>query len=402
MRACSSTAVGILFVAIVLASFPASAEQGVTDKELIVGMSTALSGPAAVLGASFRSGVELYLDRVNASGGVLGRKIRLIVYDDRYEPANTVANVNTLIKTDRIFCLLGNVGTPTALAIKPTLDEQKIPFFAPFTGAESLRNPVDRYLLHYRAGYNQETEAFVQGMVDVLGFRKIAVFYQDDGYGKAVLEGTRLALEKRGLKPTAAGAYTRNYEDIIPAMETIMAEKPQAVVMAGTYSACAKFIRTWKRKVILAGNPRNLDPVFMNVSFVGPDRLASLLENYGNGVVVTQVVPPFSQGSANYPAVDEYLSMLNSRVPTGAPSFGSLEGYLATKVFVEIVKRAGKNLTRESFVQAAESIKDLDIQAGNRISFSPGNHQGSQLVYPTVLKNGAFVPLRDWNVLKTQ
>jgi ABC-type branched-subunit amino acid transport system substrate-binding protein len=238
-------------------------------------------------------------------------------------------------------------------------------------------------------------------MVDTLGYRKIAVFYQDDGYGKAVLEGTRLALEKRGLKPAAMGAYTRNYEDIVPAMEAIMAEKPQAIVMAGTYSACSKFIRTWKRKVILAGNPRNLDPVFMNVSFVGPDRLASLLESYGNGVVVTQVVPPFSQGVANYPAVDEYLSMLHKHVSAGVPSFGSLEGYLATKVFVEIVKRAGKNLTRESFVQAAESIKDLDIQAGNRISFSSGNHQGSQLVYPTVLKNGAFVPLRDWNALKT-
>ena len=401
MRACRSTAVGILFVAIVLSSFQASAEQGVTDKEIIVGMSTALSGPAAVLGTSFRSGVELYLDMVNASGGVQGRKFRLIVYDDRYEPMNTVAHVNTLIKNDRVFCLLGNVGTPTTLAIKPILDEHKIPLFAPFTGAESLRNPVDRYLFHYRASYNQETEAFVQGMVDTLGFRKIAVFYQDDGYGKAVLEGTRLALEKRGLKPAAMGAYTRNYEDIVPAMEAIMAEKPQAIVMAGTYSACSKFIRTWKRKVILAGNPRNLDPVFMNVSFVGPDRLVSLLENYGNNVVVTQVVPPFSGEGANYQAVAEYLSMLHKHVPAGAPSFGSLEGYLATKVFVEIVKRAGKNLTRESFIQTAESIKDLDIQAGNKISFSGGNHQGSQLVYPTVIKNGAFVLLRDWNALRT-
>ena len=402
MRAYRSTAVGILFVAIVLSSLPASAEQGVTDKEIIVGMSTALSGPAAVLGTSFRSGVELYLDRVNASGGVHGRKIRLVVYDDRYEPVNTVAHVNTLIKNDRIFCLLGNVGTPTALAIKPILDEHKVTLFAPFTGAESLRNPVDRYLFHYRASYNQETEAFVQGMVDVLGYRKIAVFYQDDGYGKAVLEGTKLALEKRRLKPAATGAYTRNYEDIVPAMDAIMAEKPQAVVMAGTYSACSKFIRTWKRKAILGGNPRNLDPVFMNVSFVGPDRLASLLENYGNGVVVTQVVPPFSQRSENFPAVNEYLSMLSQHTPAGAPNFGSLEGYLATKVFVEILKRAGKNLTRESFVQTAESIRDLDIQAGNRISFTPGNHQGSQLVYPTVLKNGAFVALRDWSALRTQ
>ena len=380
----------------------AAAEQGVTDKEIVIGMSTALSGPSSVLGTSFKSGVELYLDGVNSAGGVYGRKVRLITYDDRYEPTNTVAHVNTLINTDRIFCLLGNVGTPTALAIKPILDEHKVPLFAPFTGAESLRMPVDRYIFHYRASYDQETEAFVQGMVDVMGYRKIAVFYQDDGYGKAVLNGTNLALERRGLKPTVTGAYTRNYEDIFPAMETIMAEKPQAVVMAGTYSACSKFIRSWKRKAILAGSPKNLDPVFMNVSFVGPDRLAALLENYGNGVVVTQVVPPFSQGDANFAAVKEYLSMLHSHARSTAPNAGSLEGYLATKVFVEILKRNGKSLTRESFIQTAEATRDLDIQAGNRISFSHENHQGSQLVYPTVIRNGAFVPLNNWLDVKSK
>ncbi len=397
MRPCRLLAVSLFALAISLLGAFAEAEQGVTNEEIVIGMSTALSGPAAVLGTNFRSGVELYLNMTNAAGGVYGRKLKLIVYDDRYEPMNTVAQVNTLIKTDRVFCLLGNVGTPTALAIKPILDEQKVPLFAPFTGAESLRMPVDRYIFHYRASYNQETEAFVQGMVDVLGYKKIAVFYQDDGYGKAVLAGTKTALEKRGLKPAVTGAYTRNYEDIIPAMEAIMTEKPQAVVMAGTYSACSKFIRTWKRKAILAGNPRNLAPVFMNVSFVGPDRLAAMLENYGNGVVVTQVVPPFSHGEANFGAVKEYLSMLDRHAPMTAPSAGSLEGYLATKVFVEILKRNGKNLTRESFIKTAEGLRDLDIEAGNRISFSQENHQGSQLVYPTLIQHGAFVALRDWH-----
>jgi branched-chain amino acid transport system substrate-binding protein len=401
MRACRLWGTGLLVLTILLFTGVVAAEQGVTDKEIVIGMSTALSGPASMLGTSFKSGVELYLDAVNSAGGVYGRKIRLIAYDDRYEPTNAVAHVNTLIRTDRVFCLLGNVGTPTALAIKPILNELKVPLFAPFTGAESLRMPVDRYIFHYRASYDQETEAFVHGMVDVMGYRKVAVFYQDDGYGKAVLEGTKLALEKRGLKPAVLGVYTRNYEDIVPAMETIMAEKPQAVVMAGTYSACSKFIRSWKRKVILAGNPKHLDPVFMNVSFVGPDRLAAMLENYGNGVVVTQVVPPFSQGEANFVAVKEFLSMLNIHARSTAPNVGSLEGYLATKVFVEILKRTGKNLTRESFIQTAEATRDLDIHAGNRISFSHENHQGSQLVYPTLIQNGAFVPLNDWHAVKS-
>jgi branched-chain amino acid transport system substrate-binding protein len=381
-------------------SFPVSAETGVTDTEIVIGMSTALSGPSSFLGLNFKAGVEAYLGKVNASGGVEKKKIRLIVYDDRYEPAMTKENVKKLLAQDKVFCLLGNVGTPTALAIKPILDEQKVPLFAPFTGAESLRTPVDRYLFHYRASYNQEAETFIQGMVDVLGYKKIGVFYQDDGYGKAVLEATKQALERRGLKPVATGAYTRNYEDVIPAVDAIMAGKPQAVAMGGTYSACAKFIRTWKRTAILAGKTSERDTIFINVSFVGPERLAALLENYGSGVVTTQVVPSFSQGAANLPAVNEYLEALRIYAPGNLPSYGSLEGYLATKVFVEILKRAGRDITRESFIQTAESIRDLDIQAGNRISFSSSNHQGSQRVYPTVFRNGVFVPLAEWKAIK--
>ena len=401
MRAIMISAVITLSLSVVLPASYAGAEDGVTAHEIVIGMSTALSGPSAFLGTSFRAGAEAYLGKVNDSGGVHGRKIRLIAYDDRYEPTSTTANVNKLIKEDRVFCLLGNVGTPTTLAIKPILDEKRVVLFAPFTGAESLRKPVDRYLFHYRASYNQEIEAFVKGMVDVLGYKKIAVFHQDDGYGKAVLDGTIVALEKRGLTPAATGVYTRNFENVIPAVDSIMKERPDAVVMAGTYSACSKFIRTWKRKTYLAGNAREIDPVFMNVSFVGPDRLATILENYGNGVVVTQVVPPFSQGGSTFPAVDEYLGAMNKYAAEATPTFGSLEGYLGTKVFVEILRRAGTNPTRASFIQAAEGVRDLDIHAGNRISFSKDNHQGSQEVYLTVIKNGVFIPITDWRTVRT-
>jgi branched-chain amino acid transport system substrate-binding protein len=400
MKAGRRAAVVIAVLVFLFNSISAVAETGVTDKEIVIGMSTALTGPSSFLGINFKAGVEAYLGLVNAQGGVEKRKIRLIVYDDRYEPTNTKDNVKKLLNEDKVFCLLGNVGTPTTLAIKPILDEHKVPLFAPFTGAESLRHPVDRYLFHYRASYNQEAETFIQGMVDVLGYQKIGVFYQDDGYGKAVLDGTKQALERRHLKPVSLGAYTRNYEDVVPAVESIMAGKPQAVVMAGTYSACSKFIRTWKRTAILEGRTSARDIVFINVSFVGPERLASLLENYGSGVVTTQVVPSFSKGATNLPAVNEYLEALRIYAPGNLPSYGSLEGYLATKVFVEILKRAGRDVTRESFIQTAESVKDLDIQAGNKINFSSTNHQGSQDVYPTVFRNGVFVPLTDWRAIK--
>ncbi len=381
---------------------PAGAEPGVAPNQLTIGMTTALNGAASFLGTSFKAGVEAYLNGVNEKGGVNGRKIKLIAYDDGYEPKNAVVNATKLIKEDGVFCFLGNVGTPTALAIRKMLTDEKVPLFAPFTGAESLRKPVDRYILHYRASYYQETEVFVSGMVDGLGYRKIAVFYQDDGYGKAVLDGTTLALGRRGLTPVATGTYTRNFENVYNAFGAIMAAKPDAVVMGGTYSACAKFITMWKRKTLLEKR-REPDPIFMNVSFVGPDRLATLLDKYGHGVVVTQVVPPFNNtDGTNYPAVTEYHAAMTRFFPLMKPSFVGLEGYLAAKVFTEALKRAGKNLTREAFIDTVESIKDLDIQAGNKISFSKENHQGSQTVYPTIILGGKFYALDDWNKVRRQ
>lgn len=367
----------------------ARAESGVTNSQIVVGMSTALTGPSSFLGVSFKTGVELALRKVNEDGGVNGRKIKLIAYDDGYEPSRAVPNVEKLIKEDNVFMLIGNVGTPTAMAIKPIITREKAPLFAPFTGAEPLRNPVVRYIVNYRASYYQEAEEFVKGMADVLGYRKIGVFYQDDAYGRVVLDGTRVALKKRGLEPAGLGTYTRNTTDIEKGLGDIMAAKPEAVVMVGTYAACSKFI--------VEGKKKGFKPVYMNVSFVGPDKMAELLGSSGDGVVVTQVVPPHD---SDYPAVAEYRALLRKYFPDSKPNFVSLEGFLATKVFIEGVKRAGKNLTRESFIDAVEGISGLDIGAGNSISFSAGNHQGSQKIYPTVLRNGKYQLVKDWSAVK--
>lgn len=377
------------------------AEQGVTDKEIVIGMSTVLTGPVSFLGTNFRLGAEAHIRMVNDAGGVHGRKLKLVVYDDGYEPANTVVNTDLLLKRDKVFCLLGNVGTPTTVAIKDVLEKERVPLFFPFTGAEALRNPVSPYLFNYRASYNQEVEAFLQGVVDTLGFKRVAVFYQNDAYGNAVLAGAKASLRKRNLNPVATGKYTRNLVDTHGALEAIMKERPEAVIMAGTYSACAQFIIAWKRQSIIEGKS-DQDPVFMNVSFVGPESLSDLLGKYGDNVVVTQVAPFYNAnpGAINYPAVTEYLLMLKKYFPDAKSSFVSLEGYLATKVLVEILTRSGKDLTRQAAITAAESIKNLDIQAGTLISFSPQNHQGSQTIYPTVIKNGRFVQITDWNSVK--
>lgn len=370
-------------------TIPASAENGITDTQILVGMSTVLTGPASFLGTSFKSGAEAYIKTVNESGGVNGRKIKLIAYDDGYEPAKAVPNVTKLIKEDKVFCLLGNVGTPTAMAIKPIITQEKVPLFAPFTGAEPLRNPVVKYIINYRASYNQETEEFVKGMVDVLGYKKIGVFYQDDAYGRVVLEGAKIALEKRGLKPEVTGTYKRNTEDVEAGLNAIMAGKPEAVVMVGTYGACARFI--------IEGKKKGFDPVYMNVSFVGPDRLAEMLGTYGEGEVVTNVVPPLY---SDYPAVQEYRSAMKKHFPGVKPSMVGLEGFLAAKVFAEGLRKAGKSPTRDSFISTVEGIRNLDVGAGNRIDFTPDNHQGSQKVYPTVIRNGVYQLVKDWKAIK--
>jgi ABC-type branched-subunit amino acid transport system substrate-binding protein len=365
----------------------------VTNNQILVGMSTVLTGPASFLGTSFKTGSEAYLKTVNEAGGVNGRMIKLIAYDDGYEPGKAVPNVSRLIKDDKVFCLLGNVGTPTAMAIKPIITQEQVPLFAPFTGAPPLRNPVVKYILNYRASYSQEVDEFIRGMVDVLGHKKIAVFFQDDAYGRVVLDAVKAALGQRGLQPVVTGTYKRNTDDIEEGLQTIMTAKPDAVVMVGTYAACGKFI--------IEGKKKGFKPVYMNVSFVGPDKLAEILGKYGEGEVVMNVVPPiYGESAAAYPAVQEYVSSMKAFFPGTKPSLVGLEGYLATKVFVEGIRRVGKNLTRESFISAIEGIRDLDIGAGNKITFSAENHQGSQKVYPTVIKNGKFEIIKDWNVVK--
>src|SRR5574341_47520 len=324
-----------------------SAAPGVTDNQILVGMSTVLTGPASFLGTSFKTGSEACLKAVNEAGGVNGRKIKLIAYDDGYEPGKAVPNVTKLINKDGVFCLLGNVGTPTAMAIKPIITQQQVPLFAPFTGAEPLRHPVVKHILNYRASYSQEVEEFIRGMVDVRGRKQIGVFFQDDAYGRVVLDATKAALAKRGLHPVVTGMYKRNTEDVEDGLKTIMAANPEAVVMVGTYGACGKFI--------IEGKKKGFNPVYMNVSFVGPDKLADIAGKYGEGEVVTNVVPPFTGKSAlAYPAVQEYLASMKKFFPGTRPSLVGLEGFLATKVFVEGIKRAGKNPARESFITAVE------------------------------------------------
>jgi branched-chain amino acid transport system substrate-binding protein len=361
-------------------AIPASADIGVTDQKIILGQSAAFSGPAAQLGIQLHAGAKVYFDQVNAQGGVFGRKIEIIKLDDKYEADLAAANTKKLIEVDEVFALFGYVGTPTSNAALPIFTQAKVPFFAPFTGAQSLREPFNKQIFNIRASYFDETEHLVDRLVRT-GLKNIAVFYQNDAYGKAGLAGVERALKKMNVPMLEVATVERNSIDVAKAVEKILPKRPDVIIQISAYASCAAYIKEM-RKAGYTGQ-------FYNVSFVGSKALADTLASEGPGVVISQVVPfPWHLAT---PVVAEYTKAMNK---AGIPdlNFSSLEGFIAAKVFVEGLKRAGRNLSRERLISALETINIGNYDTGGfDVGFSPSNHNGSKYVDMTVIsKEGKF------------
>lgn len=369
----------ILLTLLVALPAAAAAENGVTADRILLGQSVALTGPAAELGIQMRNGAKAYFDYVNAQGGVHGRRIELRTLDDGYEPSRTVPNTKKLIEQDRVFALFGYVGTPTSAAALPIFTEAQVPFFGPFTGAELLRQPFNRYIFNIRASYYDETEKIVEQVLSI-GGKSIAVFYQNDAYGQAGLKGVEIAMGKRNLKIAALGTVERNTVKVEGAVKAIHAVKPDAVVMISAYKSCAEFIRQMKQ----AGSAST----FYNVSFVGSQALADELGAEGVGVAISQVMP-FPWGPS-VPLVKEY-QRLSARAGFKDYNFSAIEGFVAAKVFVEGLRRTGRNLTRDSFIATLEKMNEIDV-GGFYVGFSPANHNASKFVDLTIIgRQGRFL-----------
>lgn len=344
---------------------------GVGDERIVLGQSAPFSGAATQLGLQFHLGAQLYFEALNARGGVHGRRIEIKQLDDGYEPERCAANTKQFISED-VFALFGYVGTPTSLSALPLATEAKVPFFAPFTGAEALREPFNRYAIHVRASYFDETAVIVRQITSV-GIKKIAVFYQNDAYGKAGLEGVSRALKTANLEPAALGTVERNSSDVDQALKSIMAQKPEAIVQIGAYKACATFIRLARRQGF-AGN-------FYNVSFVGTQALADELGAEARGVVVSQVMP-FPYAPVTRLSGDYIAALKDKRGIT--PNYSGIEGFVAAKVFSEALQRAGRALTREAFIGAIQGMKNVNL-GGFPVDFAANKHTGSKFVELTLL-----------------
>ena len=352
---------------------------GVSADEIRLGSSLALSGHASFLGTQTLHGALCYLRSINEAGGVHGRSIKVIAYDDGYDPPRCLENTQKLIVEDKVFALFCYVGTPTSVKIMPLVQEARIPLLGLFTGAQILRNPFQRYIINIRASYYQETGAAVKELVEALGLKKFAVFYQYDDYGFDGLTGTQIALKRYGLTPVATGSYRRGSSEVEQALEQIMPSGAEVVIMIGTYDPCAQFIRV--------ARTRGFHPIFHCVSFVGGDELAKKLGGDGEGVIITQVVPPPTE-TLLLDAAEEYTQLLTNYYPEDKPNYVGFEGYLNARVMVEGLRRAGPGLTRESFVDAIETIENYSLGIANSLSFNAQDHQGLEKVYFTQIRGG--------------
>jgi branched-chain amino acid transport system substrate-binding protein len=360
---------GLLAGSAVLGAPSLRAQQG---NRIVLGQSAAFTGPAAQLGIQFNAGAQLYFDHVNAQGGVGQTQIEIRKLDDGYEPDRCAENTTKLVADD-VFALFGYIGTPTSVVALPLAIKAQVPFFAPFTGAMGLRQPFNRMAFHLRASYNDETELIVRQLTN-LGLTKIAVFYQNDAYGKAGLSGVNLALESRKLKAVATGTVERNTVDVAAAVATINAAKPDAVVQISAYTSCAAYIR--------AARAAGFGGTFFNVSFVGTQALSDLLGKEGAGVAISQVVPtPYSASKA---ITREFLGLVDKGGNKVQPNFSSMEGFMAAKLFAEGMRRASGRLTRDSLIAGLESIRDMSM-GGFNVSFSPTDHVASHFAELSML-----------------
>ena len=349
--------------------------QGVTKTTILIGHSGPISGANKEFGEDIRAGALAYFSKINASGGVNGRKIQLITIDDANDAKRSGENGRVLIEERRVLALFGYASATLSLPAFPFVEKHGVPFIAPFTGAAPMQS-FRRHVYMMRASYADELEKIIE-FYSSTGMKKFSVIHYDDAVGKENLAVVQAALGKRGLKPVSIGTLKRNQTDLGAAVGDVVKAAPDVVIGTTLYRTTADFIKQAKK----AGSGAQ----FANTSFVGASALASELGPQGTGVVVAQVVPPYARLSI--PVVKEYQAAIEKQLGKKDFSFTSLESYICAKVLAEGIRRAGATPTRESLLKALDSIRNYDT-GGYVIDFSPTNHNGSKFVELTAISKG--------------
>lgn len=380
---------GLLLTSAVLITPAPAQTPGVTDNSILIGSCSALDGPTRFLGSQTVLGATTFLHSVNDQGGIYGRKVQLLAFDDGYDPDKAPACFKRMEK-EGVFALGFFVGTPTAKVYLPMAQQEKIPVVGLFTGAQMLYEPLKHYVINVRASYYDETREQIDRLWEI-NLRKIAVLYQDDAFGKTVLDGVKLALQKHSSTPVALGTFARNTVEVDDGLKAVMAARPQAVVIVGPYSPVAAIVKK--------AHASNWRPQFLTVSFVGTEEFIKEAGPDADGTIITQVVPPYDR--IDYTTVGLYREYLAKYYPDARPNFVSLEGFVDAMVLIEGLKRAGKDLTREKLITAIESIHSVNIGLGPKLllDYGPNDHKGFDSVYPTIVKSGQPILLTDWSAI---
>ncbi|THB78692.1 MAG: leucine/isoleucine/valine-binding protein [Desulfobacteraceae bacterium] len=362
---------------------PAPADSGVTGEYIIVGQSCALSGPARDLGIHMKAGIEAAFKQCNEGSMVNGRKVLLVSMDDYYEPGQAIRNTNHLIYMDKVFALIGEVGTPTSKAVVPIAATARVPFLAPYTGARFLREPTHKNVINIRAGYDQETERIARYLVEQKSFTRIACFYQNDSYGRAGLAGIKNALLRRNLNLVAVDTYQRNTLAVMGGFLRIRAADPQAVLLVGAYQPAAEFIKLGRAKGMT-------DTLFCSLSFAGSGSLKRALRDIETGIIISQVVP--SPEHTDLEINRDYQQAMADFQPELKLGYISFEGYIAGRFFIEAARRVTGKLTRHKFMNTIEQTRHFNL-GGLEMKFAPNDHQGLDRIYLTTIRDNRIVPL---------
>lgn len=381
---------GTLLMACSLSAVCQEKTPGVDDHQILIGSCAALDGPAGYLGLQTITGASAYLDYINAEGGIHGRKVQLLAFDDGYEPTKAEMCFKRLMK-EKVFAAGFFVGTPTAAKYVPMAQEDKVPVVGLFTGAEMLYSPLKHYVMNVRASYYDETREQVDNLWNSLGVRKVGIIYQDDAFGTAVLSGLQAALKKHGTTPAGLGTFPRNTLEVDRGISAVRAANPQAVLIVGPYAPVAAIVKK--------AHASGWKPLFLTVSFVGTEKFIADAGKDAEGTIITQVVPPYTR--TDFPTVALYQKAMKTYYPAEHLSFVSLEGFVDAMVLVEGLRRAGASPTREKLISALESIDNKDIGLGPKLTlrYSPTRHKAFDQIYTTVVHDGKAEIVDDWKRL---
>jgi branched-chain amino acid transport system substrate-binding protein len=362
-----------LIAALAAAEAAQAQAPGVSASTIVFGQSAPLSGANAELGNDIRNGALAYFRKVNEAGGVHGRRLELVTLDDANQVPRSEANTKELVEQKRVFALFGYASATLSRPALPTAEKHGVPFLAPFTGADPMR-VFNRHVYNMRASYADELEKIVEHFVP-LGVKRFSVVYYDDVVGRENFSAVERALKKRSLQPVSIAAFKdRASPDIEGGVAAIAKGSPDVVILTTLYKASADFVKLARKSGVAAQVVSN--------SFPGASPLAKELGREGAGVIVATVVPPPTKRSL--PIVHEYQPAIEKLTGRKEFSFTSLESFIAAKVAVQALRRAGPQPTRESFMRELDALRDFDA-GGYLVSFSPTNHNGSSFVELTVI-----------------